>query len=173
MTRRTRRAARDARHIAAVVAPTRGNRPSTPTSEWPALACARSRSATRSSCGPVCWFSVRQILGHWNDATVVPGSRKFASTLCWAIGAGACGRAMNELSGCFGPDRFASKVERAGPPIAVAVAVDAVLPATSRAVVALGLSMAGALPEAGDSSAVSCRYALMNARFVVDMMDLT
>src|SRR4051794_24013522 len=78
---------------------------------------------------------------------------------------------MNELRGCFGPDLCRSEVDRADPVIAVVVAT--VLAAAARVGAAFWFSMAGELPPAGDSSAASCRYALMNARFVVDMAGLT
>ena len=76
---------------------------------------------------------------------------------------------MNELSGCFGPDRFGSNVGR--PP--TAVAVETVRTEASRVGAPLWFSIAGELPPVGDSFAVSCRYALMNARFVVDMASLS
>src|SRR6478672_1009731 len=74
---------------------------------------------------------------------------------------------MNELSGCFGPDRFGLRVGRVG--LLTAVVVAMVLSPAFRAVAAPGFNMAGELPPSGDSVAVSCRYALMNARLVVDM----
>ena len=157
--------------IAAVVAPTRGNSPITPTSEWPALACARSRSATRSSCGPDCWFSVRQILGPLERRHRRAGLQKIR---------------INVLRRLY--RRLRTGNERAQRPLRPRpLWIEA---RTSRAAdrchrcgrlsrprrawgAAPWFSMAGELPPAGDSSAVSCRYAFMNARFVVDMAGLT
>ena len=80
---------------------------------------------------------------------------------------------MNELSGCFGPDRCASNFGRVALlPASVAVAV-ATTPVDSRATSALWFSIAGAALVVGEASAVSWRYALINARLVVDMAGLT
>lgn len=129
-------------------------------------------------------MSVRQTIGHWNEATVVPawkslGPFSAVSTVGGTseyvdVGAAMFGCGMNDDSGRFSELECVRSIGRAGAVETAgraAVLVAVATPADACAIGARSGAFAGGTTVFA-GCAVSCRYALMKARFVVVILSL-